>query len=278
MSSKRKIEINDDEIEVASSRPIILIGRGGGGTRLLSEMVLSLGFFMGNQLNASFDSKEWVDKIYELAIENILYPFENQSTRDLYWCREIRSQAFSILKTGNRKPSDPWGWKLPETTLIVQKIMQYFPQARFVHLIRHPVTSCCRRTHMTSRLGNRIGAAALPAAYEHIGRSAEQIQSDPVHVHNAASWVYQVDSALNALDEIVDSNCKHLIKFESLCNETANTMEDLKQFLDVKATMARQQIDIDIDRLKLGSQNKNDAAEVWNICGNLATKLGYQWA
>ena len=130
---------------------------------------------------------------------------------------------------------------------------------------------------MTSRLDNQVGAVALPAAYAHIGRSAEQMQSDPVHVRNAASWVYQVDIALNALDEIVDSNCKHLIKFENLCNETANTMEDLKQFLGVKATLVRQQIDIDTDRLKTGSHNKNYAAEVWNICENLATKLGYQW-
>ena len=83
MSSKQQVEMNEDEAEVAASQPVILIGRGGGGTRLLSEMVQSLGFFLGNQLNVSCDSVEWVDKFYELAIENIMYPFENRSTRDL---------------------------------------------------------------------------------------------------------------------------------------------------------------------------------------------------
>ncbi len=276
---------------IAKSQPVILIGRGGGGTRLLSEMAKYLDVFLGNDLNVSFDSVEWVEKIYALAIEKITTDFDVSSQRDNYWRDEIRSHAMSILKEGGRKPSDMWGWKLPETTLIVPQIIEYFPQGRFVHLVRHPVTSCCRRTHMTSRLDNPIGAVALPAAYDYIGRSQKKMGTDPIHIHNAASWVYQVDIALSALETISDTNRNCLIKFENLCDDPAVTLEELKCFLGLKRALFEQlkyfvglnnafastHISIDKERLKREVNDPEQAAQVWGICGDIAKRLDYKW-
>ncbi len=266
------------DADIAKSQPIILIGRGGGGTRLLSEMAKSLGVFLGNDLNISFDSVEWVEKIYALAIEKITTDFQPSSQRDFFWRDEVRSHAMSILKEGGRKPSDMWGWKLPETTLIVPQIIECFPQARFVHLVRHPVTSCCRRSHMTSRLDNPIGAVALPAAYDYIGRSRGKIGTDPIHIHNAASWAYQVDIALSALETISDANRNYLIKFENLCDNPAATLEELNCFLGLNNAFANTHVSIDRDRLKQEINDPEQAVQVWNICGDIAKRLGYERA
>jgi hypothetical protein len=48
--------------------PIILTGRGGSGTRLLSDIASASGVFLGNDLNVSSDSVEWVDLIYKIVI------------------------------------------------------------------------------------------------------------------------------------------------------------------------------------------------------------------
>jgi hypothetical protein len=38
---------------LALSQPVILLGRGGSGTRLLAQLALSVGAFLGNELNAA---------------------------------------------------------------------------------------------------------------------------------------------------------------------------------------------------------------------------------
>ena len=49
-------------------RPVILLGRGGSGTRMLSELALGLGVFLGGALNETGDSLEWVESLRELGI------------------------------------------------------------------------------------------------------------------------------------------------------------------------------------------------------------------
>jgi hypothetical protein len=68
-------------------KPVILLGRGGSGTRLLAQLALSVGVFLGNELNASHDSVEWVETLYDLAVEpvtgetcsHIIYPATGQN-------------------------------------------------------------------------------------------------------------------------------------------------------------------------------------------------------
>src|SRR5262245_61572858 len=130
--------------------PALLIGRGGSGTRLLSELARELGIFIGNQLNKSGDSSEWVPLVYRMAVEA-------GGGRDLpfgpRYRREIRSQAERILSLASH-PLSSWGLKLPEAMLVLPLLIDAFPRAKVVHLIRHPVSSSLRRTHMTSRLDN----------------------------------------------------------------------------------------------------------------------------
>lgn len=269
-------EVGFDKFVIANATPVVLIGRGGGGTRLLSQMVSSFGIFMGNEISDSFDSVEWVETVYKLVIENLTAPFENGSARDFFWRNKVRATAAGILNKGEKNPVDPWGWKLPETTLIVPQIIRYFPNAKFVHLVRHPVASCCRRTHMTSRMNTRMGAASLTAAYAHIGRPIEHLNVDSRHIHNAASWAHQVDMALDALG-ILEDNRALLIKYEDICSNLDKLKSLLQRFLDIKAVSPEHFVTIESDRLNSQAYSHQDAAVVWDICGKAAGRVGYQW-
>ena len=48
--------------------PVVLLGRGGSGTRVLSQIAQQMGIFLGNDINVSGDSVEWVGPIYDLAV------------------------------------------------------------------------------------------------------------------------------------------------------------------------------------------------------------------
>jgi hypothetical protein len=50
------------------------------------------------------------------------------------------------------------------------------------------LSSSLRRTHMTSRLNNPVGAAALPAAYRYSNRDPAQIRADEPYLHNVYAW------------------------------------------------------------------------------------------
>src|SRR5690348_2568875 len=49
---------------------VLFTGRGGSGTRLLSQLAEELGIFIGNKVNRSGDSVEWVEPVYRMAIES----------------------------------------------------------------------------------------------------------------------------------------------------------------------------------------------------------------
>ncbi len=68
-----------------ASAPVILLGRGGSGTRLLSGMALLNGVFLGSTLNASQDLVEWLEVRYPLALEATIAGVAAGSDRDAFW-------------------------------------------------------------------------------------------------------------------------------------------------------------------------------------------------
>ena len=112
---------------LAHSQPVILLGRGGSGTRLLAQLALSVGTFLGNELNSSQDSVEWVETLYDLAVEVVTIGVASGSARDLYWQSRLRRRASEILVSGRCDPNSLWGWKLPETMLVLSQLMGGVP-------------------------------------------------------------------------------------------------------------------------------------------------------
>ncbi len=272
--------MSDAHQAVKDAQPIVLIGRGGGGTRLLSQMTAGLGVFLGNELNVSFDSVEWVTPIYDIAIETCTAPAATGSPAAAQHLHTLRACAVDILAAGGQDPGGLWGWKLPETTVIVPQIAAAFPHARFVHLARHPVASCCRRSHMTSRANNRLGAAVLAAAYAYCGRPWSRHESDSVPLHNAISWAFQANIAVTALENSVAGERQLLLRYEDLCAEPDNAQHQIGAFIGLSSAEIEARltpIDIDPARLNDQSDTHPEAAAVWDICAEQARRLGYQW-
>lgn len=268
------VNMTKDMAPILSSKPVILLGRGGGGTRLLSEMVQSLGFFFGNDISESQDSVEWVELIYQLVRDT--YPLDGQPRLDKFGRNValLRQNALAILHKGGVLPSGDWGWKLPETTLVAEHVVSAFPHARFVQLARHPVTACCRRTHMTSRLASPIGKESLKAAYTHIKRPLELLETDQAHIWNAASWAHQADVVKAAVSGPASS--RHIcVRFEDICADPHTVAKRICAFLEVPVDRIAGLPTVDPDRLSAQTWDDKAAAEVWDICHVQAAQLGY---
>lgn len=253
--------------------PIILLGRGGSGTRMLSETVQTLGVFLGNRVNATGDSIEWVEPLYELAIERLGSDVPASGERDRYWRNRLRQVAADVLTTGHGQASDSWGWKLPETMMTLAPILEAFPGACVIHLVRHPVPSALRRTHMTSRMDNPIGRAVLPAAYRFCGLDPSGLSHDEIYVHNAATWAFQLSAVLDLLRTSKPPVLQ--IFYEDMCLNPRDTRTRIANFLNLDVPVGSIVPDVDVTRTNDGLFSDERARFVWSICGRVASALGY---
>lgn len=255
--------------------PIVALGRGGGGTRLLSKMLQNMGIFLGNRLNPSQDSMEWASLVYEMTIKALARPNAAESSKSFDWNPVLTKQAAEILSAGNWDGEQPWGFKLPELSLVPESFAKAFPAGKFIHLVRHPVTASLRRIHKTSQINDPIGRVALRAAYAHSGIPLSRIQSDELYLRNAISWLHQAGT-------LSDFARKHLpperyieVRFEDLCQHPKETFDRLAAFLGT--TGAGQFVDpgIDWDRLNRYERTPEQVDEVWDLCGAVAERFGY---
>lgn len=209
------------------SSPIVLLARGGGGSRLLSILAQDAGVFLGDELNPSGDAMPMVAATYGLLLARYRYP--SAGLRQIF-VDELRRSAESWLD-GSEAPI--WGYKLPESLLVLDEVAEAFPSARFVHLVRDPLDTCLRRTHMTARYDNQIGQAALLAAYRAQGRKVEDLLCDPPALHMAYTTRHQLEYALDWTHRLPAERILQ-IRFEDLLENAQVELHRLQDWLRAK--------------------------------------------
>lgn len=254
--------------------PVILLGRGGSGTRLLTALARPLGVHLGALVEATGDSKDWVDVLYGLALEELTGELVPYSPRDLYWRDRLREVGAGVLAQEDCGPDARWGWKLPETMLVLAPVLRAFPQARIVHLVRHPVTSSLRRTHLTSRTDTDVGRAALAMAYRAHGLPADQIERDEPYLHNALSWNFQLRSVLAVLDTARPPVLT--LRYEEVCTQPETAQREVAAFLETDSPAA-QPLQTDRARMNGAAACDTRAERVWSICRETAELLDYEF-
>jgi len=110
--------------------PLIIGGSGGSGTRAVTKVFMEAGYYMGSELQVnSFDDlpiarffNKWT-RIY--LIDNCIH--------------EIMRKGFEKFLDDHTKELDKnkkWGWKEPRTVFFIPLIYSYFPDMKFIHVIR----------------------------------------------------------------------------------------------------------------------------------------------
>jgi hypothetical protein len=135
--------------------PVIVMGMHRSGTSLLSELLKQMGIFMGADWEDNKESKffleinEWLLKqagvcwqepksfVYvsadfkKLMAEIILNHFKTRS-RFNYLGQQKSYKSITDIDF-------PWGWKDPRNTFTREVWKEIFPDAKLIHLYRHPV-------------------------------------------------------------------------------------------------------------------------------------------
>jgi len=167
--------------------PIILLGRGGGGTRILSSLTQDCGLFIGNNVNISGDCMDLVHTLYRAVC---LKTLSNVDWQIQGIVPEIRDATAKMLDQGGWPQN--WGFKLPESLLLLPELAQAFPNARYIHFKRDPLGTILRRSHMTARLDNHVGRVCIRAAYDHFNLDRAQALTDDNFSHMAVTTAHQL--------------------------------------------------------------------------------------
>ena len=253
------------------ARPFILAGRGYGGTRLLSKIVQDFGIFLGNDLNETGDSIEWIDIVYRMVYETA---GRSAFQLDDRYRSRLHDTARKILEVSGLPYGIPWGFKLPETMLVLPEVLDAFPMARVIHLVRHPIASSLRRPHLTARFEEPLGRNALPGAYLYAGRDLDKIESDPPHRRSAVSWLHQVERVALLGRELGPGRYLEL-RYEDLCHDPDFATRKIAHFAGIAGRKVHSTVAIDRTRMNAWDEDDPAAREVWEMTERAARLFGY---
>lgn len=238
ISTKRAEQLN---------RPIILLSRGGSGSRLCSLLAQDIGLFLGNNVSGTGDAMELVSSVYQGLISKYRC-FEDWQKQEIV--PRLRKAAHEML---SNVPEDvAWGFKLPETLFLLPEIREAFPNAKFVHFVRDPLTTTLRRTHMTARLDNHIGRICLPMAYDYFKISRGQILKDSPALHMAYSTAHQLDLVDNFLSYL-DTNSYIELRYEDVLSKPREQTIKLSDWLQFPIVSSQLEKSVDVKRAQTPS-------------------------
>jgi hypothetical protein len=259
---------------LAAERPVVLMGRGKSGTRLLSLACGQLGVALGLTPRlpaADIDHRGFRQTVKWLARRNFAAESLAQvPPGDVLRFEQAMERAWRLLR--RRAPgASAWGWKWPETYLITPIVYAAFPQGRFIHMVRDGRDVAFKR-HLTDDLRRPLGRAML----EHLG-----IVDQPRHLQAARSWQYQVEAYLRFAARIPAEQRLELT-YEDLCRSPVETVGRIAGFLGLPFTAASQDwVAQNIQARDLSQFRRappEQVREVETLIGGTLTRLGYRLA
>jgi hypothetical protein len=144
---------------------MIAIGAlGGSGTRVVAEVLIQSGLYLGDDLNETndnliftrlFKNPEWYKNSSIVHRQKRMRIFEKYmrlnklSFRDfseMYFASKTNPDHhsspefyFHLLKKvfGKGKITSSWGWKEPNTLIYIGELFNFFDQLKYIHVLRH---------------------------------------------------------------------------------------------------------------------------------------------
>lgn len=158
-----------DRLDHASPPPFVAVGGiGGSGTRLVAALLAECGVFLGHDLNPELDNLAYTLlfkrrdalRLSDAEIDRDLQLFAAAMTRTRSLTRQeqahlhslaahdrpghtadwLRTRANTMIDASaatSTNHAQPWGWKEPNTHILLPALIGNFPAMRYIHVVRH---------------------------------------------------------------------------------------------------------------------------------------------
>jgi hypothetical protein len=194
--------------------PVVIGGVGGSGTRVVAELVHQMGFFMGNNLNASNDNMtlaEHFPEIRRLILAGS--PGTKDHIQDVIKQFGIKMQA-DMRRAGYQE----WGWKLPSSSRIIEYYHDLFPGLRLIHTIRNGLDiAFSSNQNQTKKWGSFFDI---------------DYRKMPMPKASLQYWIRANNYAIEKGRELLGDRFL-LLNFDQLCNDPVTTVARIADFIGV---------------------------------------------
>lgn len=241
--------------------PVIIIGMSRSGTSMLTRMLDSLGLFCGSTLTGNHEAvlfrelNDWLLSQCSGGLENpgvIKYLLRDEEARKLFSefisftmsthraVSYLGLSKFLSLRTPARL-NIPWGWKDPRNTYTLPIWLDLFPEAKVIHIYRHPMdivnSLMTRRKNGLKRLSEKHKSWRSIYWYY---LSEKFIPSKRVFVDLRGA---APDEGLKMWEEYMAEARSHVnnlgnraieIKYEDFLDEPAKVLAELSEFTGLK--------------------------------------------
>jgi len=279
---------------LSDAAPVVLGGIGGSGTRVVTQLLQSLGFDMGSDLNQSLDDlgftalfkrpslwplEDHLPQLNEaLSIylgsrgqTNTSIPSGKHATR-VAQLLDITRSAGEWIDTGDlyerqeclatpSKPTPLWGWKEPNTHMLLPFLVAALPNMKYIHVTRHGLDMA----HSSNQTQLKLWGAHL------LGRAVDTKSADD----SLAFWCAAHDRLL----QVRERSQKQILvlPFESLFEEPDVILTHLCNFLALPESChpAKAAISTLQKPQSLGRHRNYSPLNVSSDNGKIFRKLGY---
>jgi hypothetical protein len=225
------------------SYPLSIGGMGGSGTRLVAEIAARWGFRLGSDLNSALDTL-WFTLLFkrteilqcgedefDLLTEVLVTALEghrpdgtsmefirktclqDRPQHSAAWLRERFKSLLSAAEGSS--PVRRWGWKEPNTHMVIERLWQRLPGLRYVHVVRHGLDMAYSSNQNQLRLwGPRV------------------LGSDgPVSPRRSLAYWCRIHQRIQKL-QLAYPGRLYWLDYDALCTEPERVLRDLAGFLD----------------------------------------------
>lgn len=202
-----------------SDSPVLVGGVGGSGTRVITEILMKTGFFMGSNLNSSNDYLGYglADTLRKLMSSQI----EKTDYETIKYIHHRLGQIELEIKSDmeHSRHYHGWGWKVPGNFYLLEYANNYFPKFRYIHVIRH---------------GLDMAFSSNQNQLKNWGMCFDvDINKLPLPIASLKYWT-EANKFARSLGAKLMKKRFHLLSFDDLVMKPQKTVEELLVFLDVE--------------------------------------------
>ncbi len=243
--------------------PLVVGGIGGSGTRVIATIISRMGYFIGNDLNSALDNltftlifkrPQWLIKNFKkerpistgLSIieksmvkdsnftlreriflnkavrEMSKYGHNNQGEGKGQWAFE-RKKFIKARIISDLKKYKGWGWKEPNSHLILPLLFEYFPHSKYIHTIRHGLDMA-----FSSNQQQLFNWASLYG----VNFSGEK---DGIPAASLKYWIKANQRVFDLKDTYGDEKIL-ILNFDELCKTPSRGIQVIANFLNIDLT------------------------------------------
>ncbi len=221
-------KLNQRAEMLAEMQPVIVLGRGKSGTRLLPWCLEHLGVAMS--IKPGVVAGDVDDSVFRKIVKQLARRCLFVDRPEDVSNEDLELFQIAVLRLWEKMSKNPnranaWGWKYPETYLIAPLVYRCFPNARFIHIIRDG-RDVAFRQHLTDD-------PTTPLGYD-ILASLDALDK-PQHIRAALSWKFQVEKYAKFTDQIPRENHFELT-YEEFSSDSVETFKRVAGFLKIEMT------------------------------------------